>query len=41
LRRIAILVRDRLPHRAPGVKHVDVYFGDKLVKRIILGSSSR
>jgi hypothetical protein len=41
LRRIAILVRDRLPHRAPSVKHVDVYFGDKLVKRIILGSSSR
>jgi hypothetical protein len=41
LRRIAILVRNRLPHRAPGVKEVNVYFGDKLVKRIILGSGSK
>jgi hypothetical protein len=34
--RIAVLVRNRLPHRAAGVTRVNVYFGKKMVLRIPL-----
>ena len=36
LRRIAVLVRTRLPHQAAGVTRVNVYFGAKMVLRIPL-----
>ncbi|MFY9608509.1 MAG: DUF4157 domain-containing protein [Blastocatellia bacterium] len=36
LRRIAVLVRTRLPHHAAGVTRVNVYFGRKMVQRIPL-----
>jgi hypothetical protein len=39
LKRIAILVRNRLPHQAAGVKHVNVYFGAKMVFRIPLDAN--
>ena len=34
--RIARLVRDALPHKAPAVDALDLYFGDRLVRRISL-----
>lgn len=40
LKRIALIVRNRLPHRAAGVRHVDVYFGAKRVTRIGLDATS-
>jgi hypothetical protein len=39
LRRIAVLVRTRLPHQAAGVTRVNVYFGAKMVLRIPLDAN--
>jgi hypothetical protein len=37
--RIARLVRDALPHRASEVQAIDLYFGDKMVRRISLAGT--
>lgn len=34
------LIRDALPHQASGVSKVDVYFGNRLVQRILLESKA-
>jgi hypothetical protein len=37
--RIVMLIRDALPHHAAAVRSVDLYFGEKVVRRIPLGGS--
>lgn len=39
LQRIALLIREALPHHAASVTHINVYIGDRLVTRIALGMS--
>jgi hypothetical protein len=41
LQRIALLVRDALPHHAAGVTYINVYIGDRLATRIALSAASR
>ena len=38
--RIARLVRDALPHRASEVQAIDLYFGDKMVRRVSLAGAA-
>jgi len=38
--RIAALVRDALPHKASAVQAIDLYFGDKVVRRISLAGTA-
>ena len=37
---LARLVRDALPHKASEVQAIDLYFGDKIVRRISLAGTS-
>ena len=39
--RIARLVRDALPHKASAVQAIDLYFGDKVVRRISLAGTDK